>query len=409
MTDQTPQPGQAAAGAAPVVPPATAETPGVAPQPVAAPQPAAQPYAVAPGWAPGVPVPTAAGAPAPGPASYGYAPPQPPYGTAPAAGSPPPPYGYPAYPGYAAQPPAPPRPARRWPWVVAGFLLAFILLVGGCASCAVAHIITSSGSTRSDVTGPHDYAYPYGYDDDDLDYDELYDLYHGDDVDDGIDGVYTYGDVMTALNLMPGDPADGAFPRGLYRVGADGELAPGRYHLGGTDDAVGEYYVFERYDGDASEGTLYQLDDSVIYFGGYFTDLDEGDLIAFLPPEGQMMEPASDEPVAAEPPYVNGCYRVGVDIPAGTYEVTVASQSAAVTDVESGAFVMRDLAFDEDSIVETRYVIAGGRQRVTVVDGQYLELFAAQAVPAEDAEGADAAPAQPSPSPAPSPHGTLSA
>ena len=43
---------------------------------------------------------------------------------------------------------------------------------------------------------------------------------------------------------------------------------------------------------------------------------------------------------------------------------------------------MDDLDFDDDSIVDTQYVIPGGKQTVTVVDGQYLELFAATATPA---------------------------
>ena len=46
---------------------------------------------------------------------------------------------------------------------------------------------------------------------------------------------------------------------------------------------------------------------------------------------------------------------------------------------------MKDLDFDDDSITDTKYVIAGGSQTVTVQDGDYLELFAAVATPAEPA------------------------
>ena len=42
---------------------------------------------------------------------------------------------------------------------------------------------------------------------------------------------------------------------------------------------------------------------------------------------------------------------------------------------------MKDLDFDEDSIVNSVYVIPGGKQVVTVTDGQYLELFATTATP----------------------------
>ena len=56
--------------------------------------------------------------------------------------------------------------------------------------------------------------------------------------------------------------------------------------------------------------------------------------------------------------------------------------SAEVTTKECGAYVMKDLDFDDDSITESVYVIAGGTQTITVSDGQYLELFATTATPA---------------------------
>ena len=49
----------------------------------------------------------------------------------------------------------------------------------------------------------------------------------------------------------------------------------------------------------------------------------------------------------------------------------------SATEYESAAYVMKDLEFEDDSIVETKYVIAGGSQTITVTDGQYVELFAA--------------------------------
>ena len=42
---------------------------------------------------------------------------------------------------------------------------------------------------------------------------------------------------------------------------------------------------------------------------------------------------------------------------------------------------MTDLEFDDDSIVDTKYVAVGGSQKVTVTDGQWLELFAVTAEP----------------------------
>ena len=55
----------------------------------------------------------------------------------------------------------------------------------------------------------------------------------------------------------------------------------------------------------------------VQYFGNYFVDLDEGDLIVFDPGDEATMYPAPSTSTNPTAPYTNGCYRVGIDIPAG--------------------------------------------------------------------------------------------
>ena len=115
------------------------------------------------------------------------------------------------------------------------------------------------------------------------------------------------------------------------------------------------------------------------YFGNYFVDLDEGDLIVFDPGDEATMYPAPSTSTNPTAPYTNGCYRVGIDIPAGSYTITAATVGEGETDEDSAAFVMKNLDFDDDSIVDTKYVIPGGEQTVTVSNGQYLELFAATA------------------------------
>ena len=117
------------------------------------------------------------------------------------------------------------------------------------------------------------------------------------------------------------------------------------------------------------------------YFGNYFVDLDEGDLIVFDPGDEATMYPAPSTSTDPTAPYTNGCYRVGIDIPAGSYTITAATVGEGETDEDSAAFVMKNLDFDDDSIVDTKYVIPGGEQTVTVSNGQYLELFAATATP----------------------------
>ena len=74
---------------------------------------------------------------------------------------------------------------------------------------------------------------------------------------------------------------------------------------------------------------------------------------------------------------------MGIDIPAGTYKVVAQSDAPATKSQEAAAYVMKDLDFDDDSILETKYVIAGGSQTITVSQGQYVELYAATMAPVD--------------------------
>ena len=179
-----------------------------------------------------------------------------------------------------------------------------------------------------------------------------------------------------ADGVAAGEPGEGdVCAKGFYTVGPQGQIPAGLYYLEGSNEKLSHYYVFDGDDG------RYSLDDSVQYFGNYFVDLDEGDLIVFDPGDEATMYPAPSTSTNPTAPYTNGCYRVGIDIPAGSYTITAATVGEGETDEDSAAFVMKNLDFDDDSIVDTKYVIPGGEQTVTVSNGQYLELFAATATP----------------------------
>ena len=375
------------AAPAPVPEPTAPYAVGAAAQPAA--QPYAQPY--------GQTAPTSAAAAsasgrsayeqaygtATGQPSYGAAVPQP-YGAAPQQpyGAVPPTPPVPPAPVYGYEPPASGGQKRRWPWFLLGLATGLVIGLGGCVSCV--------GLTVAGYEGVNDYV----YDDYSYDYDDPYhswppegDYYTPEDSkpDGATTMALSYEEVTSLLEtegFEAGAPAaDGTCPKGYYTVGPEGAIPAGLYALEGGD-LLSHYYVF---DGDSAtgKGSAYDLDDSVQYLGNYFVELDEGDLIAFEPGvEGAVMKPAPSTSVNPTAPYGNGCYRVGVDIPAGTYTITAAPvDDPEVTD-ECAAYVMDDLDFDDDSIVDTQYVIPGGKQTVTVVDGQYLELFAATATPA---------------------------
>lgn len=297
--------------------------------------------------------------------------------------------------GAAPQPPVPPAPVygyeapapaggqgqkRRWPWFLLGLAVGLVIGLGGCVSCVGVMAAASYDDARS--------SYPdsrYYYDDssrgDGLGGSDAAPVLP--DVPDSVaPGTYTAEEIAETMfpDGAPSDvPADGSVCKaGMYTVGANGQIPAGLYYLQGTEDAESHYYVFEPAEG--VEGR-YEVDDSVVYFGNYFMQLDEGDLVVFKPAGDQTMYPAPSESIEPTVPYNDGCYRVGIDIPAGSYTITTYAPSAAATENECGAFVMKDLDFDSDSVVESAYVIPGGKQVVTVTEGQYLELFATTATP----------------------------
>lgn len=363
---------------APAAPVATAGfSPAAVPQQPAS---ATQPYAV---YEPTAQPVAGAGQPAYQQASYGaydqtYA-----YGGAQPQQPTPPVPPVPPAPVYGYEPPSSGGQKRRWPWFLLGLAVGLVIGLGGCVSC-VGIMAASSYDDSYDYDRNRD----YGYDDYDYDYDDDYDFSYPpeDDYDlldeDSSFGTYTYEEIADALEgagLPAGTPgADGTCAMGYYTVGPDGDIPAGLYYLEGSNDALSHYYIFE-YDDNGSDN--YELDDAVQYFGNYFAELDDGDLIAYVPGAEVTMRPAPTTSIEPAVPYTNGCYRVGIDIPAGSYTVTALPVSERETTEESAAFVMKDLDFNDDSIVDTQYVIAGGKQVVTVADGQYLELFAAQATP----------------------------
>ncbi|MDE8703306.1 hypothetical protein PZH32_10090 [Adlercreutzia equolifaciens] len=317
--------------------------------------------------------------------SYGgQQPPVPP--TVPPVASPTP-YGY---------EPTAPQQKRRWPWFLLGLAVGLVIGLGGCVSCAGIVAATSYDRVGTNYATPAVPDYDFGVPDTDDNPDYGYGYGYGYGQDDGsgqnsdgqevspyesAPGTYSLDEIKSVMfpNGVPSNvPAEGdVCKEGIYTVGKNGQIPAGLYYLEGAEDAESSFYVFEGSD----TPNYYKVDDSVAYFGNYFVELDEGDLMVFKPGADLTMYPAPATSFEPKSPYNNGCYRVGVDIPAGSYTITSYAPSADVASADSGAFVMSDLDFDEDSLMESVYVIPGGKQVITVKDGQYLELFAATATP----------------------------
>lgn len=286
---------------------------------------------------------------------YGYAPN--PYGAAPQSPytAPPSPYGYPA---------AAPQQKKKWPWIALACVLAFLLGLGGCVGCATISLVTDSLHTRSDSIHSYDYDDPYDYDPSEAPDSDLY-------------GGFTLSDIQDAAGDLPNQVSDSQATAGVYVVGRD--IDEGTYFLQGNPSAESEFYVF------SPEGSgTFSLKISVSYTGNYFADLENGEVIAFMPNvESALMLPADDTDFQPKSPYQSGLYRVGTDIPAGTYEITVSPNAPHNPSQDYAAYVMQDLDFDDDSITDSVYLLRGSTQSITVHDGDYLELFGTTATPSK--------------------------
>jgi len=282
---------------------------------------------------------------------------------------------YPPQPGYMA---APLQKKRHvWPWVLAACVLVALLGVG-IGAAVVTWINSTSVVAPDNDTRPYD-DYPYN-DDSPYTYDFGDGL--GDIPDEAAVPTYTLDDLKGLAAGTQSKVTDGRCTTGVYQVGKGKDIPAGFYYLEGSQTTEGEFYLYRQ---DASGGT-YSLYAPIVYFGSYFADLQEGDVIVFLAPESaHMYQLPLGTPFdpTLQPPYLSGCYRVGVDIPAGTYRVAYQESAADEASGEPGAFIMKDMDWNDDSMLEAYYVMRGGSHTITVQDGQFLELYAAEMTPAD--------------------------
>lgn len=279
------------------------------------------------------------------------------------------PYSQPSY--GAPQPPAnpyaaAPKPAKKWPWVLLGCALAFLMGLGGCVGFATVGMVADSLHSRAD--GVHSYDFddlPYGYDPDNLPDSDYY-------------GGFTLSDIKEAAGDLPCDIDDeGKATAGVYVVGRD--IDEGPYFLQGNPSTEAEFYLF------SPEGSgTYSMSAAVTYTGNYFADLENGQVIAFMPSaKSMLMIPTDQADFQPQAPYPSGLYRVGQDIPAGTYTITVSPDAPHNASQDYAAYVMKNLDFDDDSITDSKPLLRGSTQTVTVEDGEWLELFGTIATPTE--------------------------
>lgn len=362
----TPQPQAAAAGFSPqqAAPSAAADprptqqpqpTPQAAPQPQPAPGPAATPQPQA------IPQPQAAQ--------------QPGYYAAP-AGQGQPPYGQPPYNAYSYHtPPAPPAPPAVHKTSHKGAIAAIIVVlvlaalfgIGGCTACTAAVLTLDAGSNYEDLPFSDNNSTPLpdsSSDDTAFMNQSLRSTF-------GLSGSgsITDSDLATIKstafpNATTAPDAQGRYAAGIYRVGTD--IPAGTYWFSGSSTDLSYFYVLVNTFDDNTYDTIYANS----YYGHNLMELLDGDVLVL--DNSGTMEPIEAMTDAFTPPYHSGVYRVGTDIPAGTYYLGVGDGADDI----SACFVMSDLYFDDSSYLYSSTFLPGDDPgTVTLEDGTYVELY----------------------------------
>ncbi len=370
----TPQPQDAAAGFPPqqAAPSAAADprpTQQPQPTPQAAPQPAPGPAAVPQQQA----APDAAATPQPQAIPQPQAAQQPGYYAAP-AGQGQPPYGQPPYNAYPYNtPPAPPAPPAAHKTshksaiaaIIVVLVLAALFGIGGCTACTAAVLTLDAGSNyedlpfNDDTTPPPDYGNDTAYINQSLR--STFGLSGS--------GSIAESDLATIKstafpNATTAPDAQGRYAAGIYRVGTD--IPAGTYWFSGSSTDLSYFYVLVNTLNGGTYDTIYANS----YYGHNLMELLDGDLL-ILDNSGTM-EPIEAMTDAFTPPYHSGVYRVGTDIPAGTYYLGVGDGADDI----SACFVMSDLYFDDSSYLYSSTFLPGDDLgTVTLEDGTFVELY----------------------------------
>lgn len=167
--------------------------------------------------------------------------------------------------------------------------------------------------------------------------------------------------------LLKGDDlysTDEEHQPGVYYVGKD--IPTGLYWVDGDETEL-TYYFKLKPTQDSSAQTTYTVSHGNSYYGHNIVDVAEGDVLV-IEEEALPLDQMNDKFTS---PYKSGVYRVGADIPAGTYTL-----SAGKADDYYGYYVMKDLSYNEDSYLDQGYFMnVNEHPTVTLEEGTYIELY----------------------------------
>lgn len=161
--------------------------------------------------------------------------------------------------------------------------------------------------------------------------------------------------------------ASDLMPAGVYVVGET--INAGTYWFEGEDDELSSFYLLQPTD----DGHAYNVELLNDYYGHNLMELKSGEVLILDNNEGmRSIDPIAPLEDGFEAPYSSGVYRVGVDVPAGTYRLSVGSGA----DDFSAVYVMADLEYGDDSyLYEAQYVEGDTPEEIVLEEGTYIELY----------------------------------
>lgn len=277
-----------------------------------------------------------------------------------------------------AAPPAPIRPEKKNTGIIVAIAIIAALLVGmgGCAACTA---VLSATLDDADDARHAQSGFDQQYQNHNMPINEQELLNRETRTDFGLVGSTALDSaeldsVQSSYfdNTSKAPDANGRYAAGVYRVGTD--IPAGNYWFSGNKSSLSTFYILQPTSAGASTYDTVHINS---YYGHNLMDLREGEVF-ILDNEGTML-PLDQMTNTFTPPYGSGVYRVGIDIPEGTYQLVVGDGANDY----SSCSVMIDLNYDENSSYLYRnYFIKGDKpDTITLEAGTYVELYNMQMKP----------------------------
>ncbi len=187
-------------------------------------------------------------------------------------------------------------------------------------------------------------------------------------------------EIRAFFSDLEGLQAEDGLGAGVYRVGLFGEIKPGLYYFGGSQESESQLCVYS----EISPG-LYSLDHDIRYYGHYLYDLKRGSIVVYNPADASapsLFRPAPARALSLEAPYQSGCYRVGIDIPHGRYDIAPIEGLADATQ-SPALYVKQDASLDYDSYLSKYILHEGESEEVYLHEDEYVEAYGVSLTPTE--------------------------